>query len=68
MECPCALFPPYEACSLAKLARIIYRIPHSLVVRLFQRIHIDLCGKMTNLGIRNKSYFVIFIDDYSRHR
>lgn len=61
-------FLPCDACSLAKSQKIICRIPHSRAERPFQRIHVDTCGKMSTTGIGNKHYFLLFTDDYSRHR
>lgn len=61
-------FIPCDACSMAKSTRIICRIPHSRAIKLFQKIHVDLCGKIIPTGIGNKLYFILFTDDYSRYR
>ncbi|CAM6127224.1 unnamed protein product [Calypogeia fissa] len=59
---------PCEACAMAKSTRIICRIPHTRAVAPFQKIHVDLCGKMTTSGIGDKNYYLLFIDDFSRFR
>ncbi|CAM6088679.1 unnamed protein product [Calypogeia fissa] len=59
---------PCEACSLAKSTRIICRVPHTRATILFQKVHVDLCGKMTVPGIGDKHYYLLFTDDYSHFR
>lgn len=61
-------FTPCNACALAKSTCVICREQHSRASKPFQRVHFDLCGPMSKIGIGNKKYFLMITDDHTRYR
>ena len=57
-----------EGCILGKMQRSSFLKDGSVrVVSKLQLVHSDVCGPMQTRSFGNYLYFVIFIDDYSRH-
>ena len=61
---------PIDVCEGCLLGKATHRpFPHSLsrTQQLNQLVHSDLCGPMETLSLSGSSYFLTFIDDYSRY-
>jgi transposase InsO family protein len=56
-----------EVCIQAKLRRKIIRVPVQRTTTPFELVHSDLCGPFATRSSGGAQYFIIYIDDYSRH-
>jgi hypothetical protein len=56
-----------EVCIQAKLRRKIVRIPVQRTTTPFELVHSDLCGPFAVRSSGGAQYFIVYIDDYSRH-
>ena len=59
--------PTCDACIRSKQVRSSFKSKKMVSTsRLFELLHIDLCGPMRVRSIRGKSYILVTVDDYSR--
>jgi len=56
-----------EVCIQAKLKRKIIRVPVQRTTTPFELVHSDLCGVCAVRSSGGAWYFIVYIDDYSRH-
>jgi hypothetical protein len=56
-----------EVCIQAKLRRKIVRIPVQRTTTPFELVHSDLCGPFAVRSSGGAQYFIVYIDDHSRH-
>jgi len=56
-----------EVCIQAKLRRKIIRVPVQRTSTPFELVHSDLCGPFATRSAGGAQYFIIYVDDYSRH-
>jgi len=56
-----------EVCIQAKLKRKIIRVPVQRTTTPLELVHSDLCGPFTVRSSDGAQYFIVYIDDYSRH-
>jgi hypothetical protein len=56
-----------EVCIQAKLRRKIIRVPVQRTTTPFELVHSDLCGPFATPSAGGAQYFIVYIDDYSRH-
>jgi len=57
----------YEVCLQAKLKRKIICVPVQRTTTPFELVHLDLCGPFAVYSSGGAQYFIVYIDDYSRH-
>ncbi|KAG6438793.1 hypothetical protein O3G_MSEX000229 [Manduca sexta] len=53
-------------CCEGKQARLPFPLSASKSQEVLELIHTDLCGPMENKSLGHNTYFLIFVDDYSR--
>ena len=56
-----------EVCIQAKLRRKIICVPVQRTSIPFELVHSDLCGPFATHSAGSTQYFIIYVDDYSRH-
>lgn len=56
-----------EPCAESKLVRLPFNGSRPVTSRVLERIHTDVCGKITPTTYDGKNYFVSFIDDFSHY-
>jgi len=56
-----------EVCIQANLKRKIIRIPVQRTTTPLELVHSDLCGPFAVRSSDGAQYFIVYIDDYSRH-
>jgi len=56
-----------EVCIQAKLKRKIICVPVQCTTTPFELVHSDLCGPFAVRSSGSAQYFIVYIDDYSRH-
>jgi len=57
----------YEVCIQANLRTKIIRVPVQRTSIPFELVHSDLCGPLATRSAGGTQYFIIYVDDYSRH-
>ncbi|KAG8497315.1 hypothetical protein CXB51_008521 [Gossypium anomalum] len=58
-----------EVCQLGKQVRLPFPINKAWRARdKLQLVHTDICGPMKTSSLSDSRYFVLFIDDYTRHK
>ena len=60
--------PFCEACALGKSQKTISRNPQEWVSRPGQKLHFDLAGQITPIGIGKVRWFLVIADDYCHWR
>jgi len=56
-----------EACQSGKSSRLSFSASSFVATRTLERIHCDLWGPSPIMSVQGFRYYVIFIDNYSRH-
>nr|GFA02428.1 hypothetical protein [Tanacetum cinerariifolium] len=71
----CVLIDKHDMCVLKSGAKPIKEIvssesnkkPRNITRKLYERVHMDLCGPMRVASINGKRYVLVIVDDYSRY-
>jgi hypothetical protein len=57
-----------EVCLLGNSKKQISRRPPNRSTSLLHRVHIDIVGPLTPVGLNGEQYWIIYTDDYTRYR
>ncbi|CAL8993424.1 unnamed protein product [Prunus brigantina] len=58
--------PTCESCLQGKMSNLPFSGKRERVIELLELIHTDVCGSLSTTSRGGFSYFIMFIDDYSR--
>jgi hypothetical protein len=57
-----------EVCLLGNSKKQISRRPPNQLTSFLHRIHIDIVGPLTPVGLNGEQYWIIYTDNYTRYR